>query len=150
TKVLGVAMRELGLPAEDIRLMTTATDKVPNTSATAASAGADLNGAAVAAACRTLRERLAPVAARMLAKQRDSAVEPAEVVFADGMARAGDAAADFAAVCKQAYVERVSLSATGFYATPGIHWDWATAQGRPFFYYCNAAAVSEVEVDGYS
>ncbi len=154
TKVLGVAMRELGLPAERIRLMTTATDKVPNTSATAASAGADLNGAAVAAACRALRERLAPVAARLLAKKGGAAVEPGEVGFAEGKVFAGRAAGasqvDFAAVCKQAYVERISLAATGYYATPDIHWDWSTAKGRPFYYYCNAAAAAEVEVDGYT
>ncbi|HEX4951928.1 MAG TPA: xanthine dehydrogenase molybdopterin binding subunit [Thermoanaerobaculia bacterium] len=150
TKVLGIAMRELGLPAERIRLMTTRTDKVPNTSATAASAGADLNGAAVAAACATLRERLAPVAARLLARRAGAAVEAAEVAFAGGQARAGGLAVDFAAVCKQAYVERISLAATGYYATPGIHWDWSTASGRPFYYYANAAAVCEVEVDGYT
>ncbi len=148
TKVLGIAMRELGLPAERIRLMTTRTDKVPNTSATAASAGADLNGAAVAAACATLRERLAPVAARLLARQVGAPVEPGEVVFAAGGATARGLEVGFAAVCKQAYVERISLAATGYYATPGIHWDWATASGRPFYYYANAAAVAEVEVDG--
>ncbi len=148
TKVLGIAMRELGLPAERIRLMTTSTDKVPNTSATAASAGADLNGAAVAAACKTLRERLAPVAARLLAQQTGIAVEPDELVFADGGVQAGEARLSFAAVCKQAYVERVSLAATGYYATPGISWDWSTATGRPFYYFVSAAAVAEVEVDG--
>jgi xanthine dehydrogenase molybdopterin binding subunit/xanthine dehydrogenase small subunit len=154
TKVLGVAMRELGLPAERIRLMTTSTDKVPNTSATAASAGADLNGGAVAAACVALRERLAPVAARLLAKVAGREAAPGEVVFADGWARLGSASdgprVDFAAVCKQAYVERVSLAATGYYKTPEIHWDWATVRGRPFYYYANVAAVAEVEVDGYS
>src|SRR5207237_2921602 len=67
TKILGIAMRELGLPAARIRMMRTSTDKVPNTSATAASAGADLNGAAVRAACVILRERMAPVAAKLLA-----------------------------------------------------------------------------------
>jgi xanthine dehydrogenase molybdopterin binding subunit/xanthine dehydrogenase small subunit len=150
TKVLGVAMRELGLPADRIRLMVTSTDKVPNTSATAASAGADLNGAAVRAACVTLRERLAPVAAGLIGRKAGRPVAPSDVAFAEGKARAGRDEVDFAEVCKRAYVERVSLAATGFYKTPEIHWDWAKARGRPFYYFANAAAVSEVEVDGYS
>jgi len=153
TKVLGVAMRELGLPAESIRLMPTSTDKVPNTSATAASSGGDLNGAAVAAACTTLRERLAPVAARLLAERSGADVRPEEVVFAGGNVGAGPAGAvtvPFAALCKQAWIDRVGLAATGSYRTPGLSWDWATAEGRPFYYYVPAAAVAEVEVDGYT
>jgi xanthine dehydrogenase molybdopterin binding subunit len=146
TKVLGVAMRELGLPASAIRMMPTSTEKVPNTSATAASSGADLNGAAVAAACTTLRERLLPVAAQLLG------VPAAEVGFEAGHAvqRGTQHRVPFAKVCGRAYVERVSLAATGYYRTPGIHWDWATAKGRPFHYFANGAAVAEVEVDGYS
>lgn len=148
TKILGVAMRELGLPADRIRLMTTSTDKVPNTSATAASSGADLNGAAVAAACATLRERLAAVAAGML-----GAAQTADVIFKNGEVFAKSnplASVPFAKVCAKAYTERVSLSATGYYRTPGIHWDWKTASGRPFHYFACGAAVAEVEVDGYS
>ena len=146
TKVIGVAMRELGLPESHIRLMHTSTDKVPNTSATAASSGADINGAAVAAACATLRERLAPVAAQMLKVAAD------QVVFEHGHAveRGTQNRVPFGKVCGRAYSERVSLSATGYYRTPGIHWDWAKVEGRPFHYFANAAAVSEVEVDGYS
>jgi len=146
TKVLGVAMRELGLPADHIRLMITSTDKVPNTSATAASSGADLNGAAVAIACTTLRERLTPVAAEMLK------VPAEQVVFEHGHAvqRGTQNRVPFGKVCGRAYADRVSLSATGYYRTPGIHWDWATASGRPFHYFANGAAVAEVEVDGYS
>jgi xanthine dehydrogenase molybdopterin binding subunit/xanthine dehydrogenase small subunit len=171
TKILGVAMRELGLPAASIRLMTTSTDKVPNTSATAASSGADLNGAAVAAACTTLRERLAPVAARMLTvavggtSRPDSGSTanesrgikplppPGAIVFENGevFARSNPAVrVSFAQVCTKAYHERVSLSATGFYKTPGLQWDWAKAEGRPFHYFACGAAVAEVEVDGFS
>ncbi len=172
TKVLGVAMRELGLPASAIRLMTTSTDKVPNTSATAASAGADLNGAAVAAACVTLRERLAPVAAKMLsenisseaarkealtAEAQQGAGKPeltaADIVFAHGcVAERGNAnnKVPFAKICGRAYLERISLSATGYYRTPGIHWDWNKATGRPFHYFACGAAVAEVEVDGFT
>jgi len=171
TKVLGIAMRELGLPAASIRLMPTSTDKVPNTSATAASSGADLNGAAVAAACVTLRERLARVAAGMLGVAID------QVEFANGFVfprdgegwtgaaghrreaidessapggRAPPRGLPFAQVAKKAYTERVSLSATGYYRTPGISWDWSKSAGRPFHYFACGAAVAEVEIDGYT
>ena len=186
TKVLGVAMRELGLPAAAIRLMHTRTDKVPNTSATAASAGADLNGAAVRAACVTLRERMAPLAAKLLTQLRDEGlmrdtkvdiatprrgesgpaaapapwsaaegreIRAAEVVFEDGFVFARETPelrVPFAKVAVQCYVERVSLSTTGYYATPGIHWNWETVSGRPFAYYACGAAVAEVEVDGHT
>ncbi|MEO7598609.1 MAG: xanthine dehydrogenase molybdopterin binding subunit [Opitutus sp.] len=159
TKILGVAMRELGVPSDRIRMMRTSTDKVPNTSATAASSGADLNGAAVAAACVTLRERLEPVARKLLERVAGEVQKEAKVVFAEGVVRwhpitlaatGRTAEVTFAQVCQQAYVERVSLSATGFYKTPGIFWDWAKAEGRPFGYFACGAAVSEVEVDGYT
>jgi xanthine dehydrogenase molybdopterin binding subunit/xanthine dehydrogenase small subunit len=152
TKVMGVAMRELGLPAVRIRLMATATDKVPNTSATAASSGADLNGAAVRNACMILRERLLPIAAEVLSKRSGKPVSPADVGIADGRVTAlgCNASADMADVCFRAHEKRVSLSASGFYATPGIHWDWSTASGRPFQYFACGAAVAEVEVDGYN
>jgi xanthine dehydrogenase large subunit len=147
TKILGVVMRELGLPAENIRLMTTSTDKVPNTSATAASSGADLNGAAVAAACATLRERLAAVAAPLLGIAAD------QVEFGHGcVGERGhqENKIPFAKVCSHAYVARVSLAATGYYKTPNIQWDWTKAEGRPFHYFACGAAVAEVEVDGFS
>jgi xanthine dehydrogenase large subunit len=152
TKMMGVAMRELGLPASRIRLMQTATDKVPNTSATAASSGADLNGAAVRNACMILRERLLPVAAEVLSKKAGTTVSPSDVEIADGRvtARGCAASADMADVCFRAHGKRVSLSASGYYATPGIHWDWSTASGRPFQYFACGAAVAEVEVDGYN
>jgi xanthine dehydrogenase molybdopterin-binding subunit B len=170
TKILGVAARELGLPASSIRMMTTSTDKVPNTSATAASSGADLNGMAVAAACATLRERLIPVAAGLLTDTVGAALRPdgstattgdpgikpllpEDIVFAHGevFARARpDVRLPFAKVCAKAYTERISLSATGYYKTPGIHWDWNTATGRPFHYFACGVAVAEVEVDGYT
>jgi len=171
TKILGIAMRELGLPAEKIRLMRASTDKVPNTSATAASSGADLNGAAVRAACVTLRERMRPVAARLLTRVVGAPVRENDLVFADGEVRidarlavtdgvAGEndgartrtdsARVSFEEVCRQTHVDRVSLSATGFYRTPGIHWDWNKGEGRPFAYFAGGVAVSEVEIDGYS
>jgi xanthine dehydrogenase molybdopterin binding subunit len=153
TKVLGVAMRELGLRREHVRMMTTSTDKVPNTSATAASSGADLNGAAVAAACNALRERLRPIAARLLTVKLGCGVTPGDVEFANGSVHLRgnpDHGLPIAAVCKKAYEERVQLSATGYYATPNIRWDWVKSEGHPFHYFACGAAVSEVEVDGYT
>jgi xanthine dehydrogenase molybdopterin binding subunit/xanthine dehydrogenase small subunit len=161
TKILGVAMRELGLPAADIRLMTTSSDKVPNTSATAASSGADLNGAAVAAACVILRDRLAPVAAGLLgvaglAEAGPGSATPAtvqEILFENGevFAKSNPSVRlRFAQVCAKAYTERISLSTTGYYKTPGVKWDWARAEGRPFHYFACGAAVAEVEVDGFN
>ncbi|MGF1449331.1 MAG: xanthine dehydrogenase molybdopterin binding subunit [Opitutales bacterium] len=152
TKILGIAMRELGLPAQAIRMMKTATDKVPNTSATAASSGSDLNGAAVRNACQTLIERLRPIAADILA-EAGVETDPGHIVFRDGTffdPGKPDVAPTFLSLAKAAHKRRVSLSTTGFYATPGIHWDRAKGLGKPFHYYAFGAAVSEVEVDGYS
>ncbi|MFN8610838.1 MAG: xanthine dehydrogenase molybdopterin binding subunit [Vulcanimicrobiota bacterium] len=143
TKIRGVAMRELGISAEHVRVMKTRTDKVPNTSATAASSGADLNGAAVKAACETLRARLAEVAAGMLAEQgRPTFAE--ELVFADD--HIGDL--PFSQVVDRAYMQQISLSSTGFYRTPGLAYDKKKGHGLPFYYFAYGAALSEVEVDG--
>jgi len=151
TKVVGVAMRELGLPAEAFRVMPTSTDKVPNTSATAASSGSDINGAAVKAACVTLRERLAPVAAELLSRRKGASVTADQVAFRDGfVSTEGAERIPFSDVCRAAYGKRISLSATGFYATPGITWNWEKQEGHPFFYFACGAAVTEVEVDGYT
>jgi xanthine dehydrogenase large subunit len=167
TKIAGVTMRELGVSAASIRMMRTSTDKVPNTSATAASAGADLNGAAVRAACLTLRERMAPVAAKLISKQLGWQVAAEDVRFVDGTATIQSVdigsknpfgrletssrwSVPIAKLAAQCYLERVSMSATGYYATPGISWDWETLTGRPFAYFACGAAVSEVEVDGYT
>jgi len=147
TKVLGIAARCLGVSPSRIQLMATSTDKVPNTSATAASSGSDLNGAAVKAACETLLARLAPIAAERLGCPLE------DVVFADDAACARGEPSQriaFADVVRAAYQARISLSATGFYRTPSIHWDPARGQGHPFYYYAFGAAVAEVEVCGYT
>jgi xanthine dehydrogenase large subunit len=147
TKIGQIAAHALGLPLEAIRVMPTRTDKVPNTSATAASSGSDLNGAAVLDACQTLQQRLAEVAARRFG------CAPADVVFEAGKVfpwmRPGEAA-PFAEVVSRAYLERTPLSATGYYKTPRIHFDRQSGQGKPFHYYAYGAAVSEVEVDGFT
>jgi xanthine dehydrogenase large subunit len=171
TKMLQVAADALGVPMESVRSMPTRTDKVPNTSATAASSGSDLNGAAVLDACQTLRARLADVAAQTFNVNRNvaatkppsrgpehtsearRAVDPEDVRFADGKVfphGAPERAVAFAEVTERAYLERVPLSATGYYRTPNIHFDEALGQGKPFHYFAYGAAVSEVEVDGFT
>jgi xanthine dehydrogenase molybdopterin-binding subunit B len=153
TNIAAIAARELGLRLEQVRLMPTSTDKIPNTSATAASCGTDLNGAAVRNACETLRARLAPVAAALLKEKRRRAPALGALVFADGMVserNRPETAVSLADVVRKAYLQRLSLSAAGYYATPGIHWDRAKGRGRPFHYFACGAAVSEVEVDGFT
>jgi xanthine dehydrogenase large subunit len=147
TKMWQIAADALGLPLQAVRIMPTRTDKVPNTSATAASSGSDLNGAAVRNACDTLRLRLAEVASRRLG------VPPDALTFAGGrvFGRGKDApSATFADVATQAYFERVPLFATGFYATPDLHFDKHKGTGKPFHYFAYGAAVAEVAVDGWS
>lgn len=148
TKMRAVAAAELGLPLAAVRIMVTATDKVPNTSATAASSGSDLNGQAVAAACRKLRRRLSPLARRLLEVPPETRLR-----YAGGSIRAvdnsvaGGPAITLADLAQAAWEERISLSATGYYSTPGIHYDPQSGRGAPFFYFAYGAAVVEVEVD---
>jgi xanthine dehydrogenase large subunit len=147
TKISQIAADALGLPLAQIRVMPTRTDKVPNTSATAASSSSDLNGAAVRNACQTLQQRLREVAAHSLQ------VAPEALVFADGQVLVqGDERprSSFAQLVAQAYLERVSLMASGYYRTPDIHFDAETATGQPFYYFAYGAAVSEVEVDRFT
>lgn len=148
TKMLAVCAHELGVPLEDIRLMTTATDKVPNTSATAASSGSDLNGAAVQRACQILIERLRPVAAALL-----GLADGAALVFEEGQVFAPEAPEQrvaFGEVALAAYSQQISLSANGFYRTPGIHYDITKGRGKPFHYFAYGAAILEVEVNGFT
>lgn len=145
TKMLAICAHELGLPVDAVRVMTTATDKVPNTSATAASSGSDLNGQAVRQACVTIRERLTPVALELLG------VKSGEVVFGGGrvfLATAPGQSVTFAKVTQAAYLAQVPLAATGYYRTPDIAYDRERGRGKPFHYFAWGAAVSEVEVSG--
>ncbi len=121
TKMLQVAATALGLPLEKVRLAPTRTDKVPNTSATAASSGADLNGAAVKNACEQILARMEGV--------------PGET-WEDRV--------------RQAYLDRIQLSAAGYYRTEGLHWDLGAMRGSPFKYFAYGVAASEVEVDGFT
>jgi xanthine dehydrogenase large subunit len=149
TKMRAVCAHELGVAPERVRVMHTSTDKVPNTSATAASSGSDLNGQAVKQACEVLRERLRPVAARLLQLERGGEVD--SLVFTGGRvflpARA-ERSVTFAEVVHAAYLAQVSLSATGYYRTPDISYDRVAGRGKPFHYYSFGAAVVEVEVSG--
>lgn len=141
TKMLAVCAHELGVEVEKVRVMSTSTEKVPNTSATAASSGSDLNGMAVQRACAEIRERVRPLAGELLA------APPEQVRFEGGRAYGpGAASVSWAELARAAWARRISLSATGYYATPGIGYDRAAGRGKPFYYFAYGAAVVEVEV----
>ena len=141
TKVMQVVAHELGVDLTRVRIAATNTSKVANTSATAASTGADLNGKAAQDAARQIRDRLAAFAA----KQYGGAVEDvrfvADTVFANGHE------VPFGELVAKAYLSRVQLWSDGFYATPNLHWDPKTMTGNPFFYFASGAAVAEVVID---
>ena len=153
TNIALIAARELGMSPDRVRVMATRTDKVPNTSATAASCGTDLNGAAVKNACETLRARFLPFAAEILSQKSGRGVDAAKIAFVDNFAfdlDAPDERVALAEVLQRAYFARTSLSATGFYRTPDINYDREAGRGKPFHYFAVGAAVSEVEVDGFT
>jgi xanthine dehydrogenase large subunit len=140
-KVAQVAASAFGIALEAVKITATDTAKVPNTSATAASSGSDLNGMAVKTACDTIRARIAAHLAERF--QTDAA----QIAFADGLVSVGSERLTFAEAAMSAYQARVSLSSTGFYATPKLAWDRLKGQGRPFFYFAYGAALSEVVID---
>ncbi|EPX81470.1 xanthine dehydrogenase molybdopterin binding subunit [Litoreibacter arenae] len=135
TKVAQVAAQSFGVPLDAVKITATDTGKVPNTSATAASSGSDLNGMAVLNACETIKARIGTV------------LSEGEVRFEEGRVRFDGTELSFAEAAAKAYQNRVSLSATGFYATPDVEWDRIKGHGRPFFYFAYGAAVTEVVVD---
>ena len=141
TKVAQVVAHELGIAFERVRVTATDTQKIVNTSATAASTGSDLNGKAAQHAARQIRDRLAAYVS--VAHGGD----PAQVRFADDTVQAGGVTLPFTELVAQAYLGRVQLWSDGHYATPGLHWDRETMQGHPFQYFACGAAVSEVVVD---
>jgi len=140
-KVAQVVAAEFAVPLDAIRIMPTSTAKVPNTSATAASSGTDLNGMAARIAAKKIKDRLIAFAASKWS------VDEAEITFASGHIHAPGQSIAFADLAKQAYFARISLSATGYYRTPKIGWDRNAGRGRPFFYYAWGAAVSEAAID---
>jgi len=141
-KVQQIVAQVLGMDHDRIAVTATQTDKVPNTSPTAASSGTDINGAAARNAARKLKQRLSLF---LIAKHQ--LISDAEVIFANDKVTAGDAEYSWESLSHAAYMERVPLSATGFYKTPDIHYDREKAQGQPFYYYANGAAVTEVVID---
>ncbi len=141
TKVAQVVAHELGVSFDSVRVTATDTQKVANTSATAASTGADLNGKAAQDAARQIRERLAAC----IAGHHGGA--PEAVRFANDRVEVNGHTLPFSAVVAQGYLDRVQLWSDGFYATPGLSWDKDKMFGRPFYYFAYGAAVSEVIVD---
>ncbi len=140
-KVAQVVAEEFQIDVARVRITATTTDKVPNTSATAASSGSDLNGMAARNAARVIRDRLAAFAAE------SHGVGVDQVVFLPNRVRVGNAEIAFDDLVARAYKARVQLSATGFYKTPKIHWDRVAGRGRPFYYFSYGAAAAEVAVD---
>jgi xanthine dehydrogenase large subunit len=142
TKVMQVVAHELGVNMSHVRATATDTSKVSNTSATAASTGADLNGKAAQDAARQIRERLAAYAVKLYGDEDGQPVR-----FFDNAVHVNGHSVPFAELVQKAYLARVQLWSDGFYATPGLHWDPKTMNGHPFSYYAYGAAVSEVVVD---
>ena len=144
TKVAQVVAHELGLDFDRVRVTATDTQKVANTSATAASTGADLNGKAAQDAARQVRERLAGFWAERIGVDADT------VRFANGQLSADGQQIGFDSLVAQAYAARVQLWSDGFYVTPGLHWDREKLQGKPFYYFAYGAACAEVVIDSLS
>ncbi len=140
-KVAQVAAQAFGIGLDRIRITATTTGKVPNTSATAASSGSDLNGMAALDACETIKARLTAFAAERWQEK------PEAIAFLPGRVQIGAREVGFAELVRAAYMARTQLSATGFYATPKIHWDRKAGRGHPFYYFAYGAAAAEVAID---
>jgi len=141
TKIAQLAANELGLPFNKIKVSATRTDKVPNTSASAASSTTDLNGAATLNAISKIKSNLA------MYVRRKYKIKDSEGIYENGVVKFKGKTFKFNKLIKEAYLNRVSLSSSGFYATPKIHFDKKNFKGRPFLYFCYGAAVSEVMID---
>jgi len=141
TKVAQVLADAFGMPLSAVQITASNTGKVPNTSATAASTGTDLNAAAAWDAARQIKERMAAHAAMIYE------VEPTDVSWEFGGIRAGQQFVSFGELATSCWMNRVQLSAAGFYKTPKIHWDRSKGTGRPFYYYAYGASCAEVTID---
>ncbi|MCV0393993.1 MAG: xanthine dehydrogenase molybdopterin binding subunit [Rhizobiaceae bacterium] len=140
-KVAQIVAEEFQIDADQVKITATTTGKVPNTSATAASSGTDLNGMAARDAARQIRDRLCDFAADRYGLPKE------QIVFLPNRVRIGNQEVAFADLVKQAYMARVQLSAAGFYKTPKIRWDRDKGEGHPFYYFAYGAACSEVSID---
>ena len=141
TKIAQIVANEFQLSLDAIKITATSTGKVPNTSATAASSGSDLNGMAAKNAAEKIKSRMAEYLAA------EAQIKPEAIAFEDGKVIVGANSYDFAEAVRRCYMGRISLSATGFYSTPKVHWDPKTFKGRPFYYFAYGAACSEVALD---
>ncbi len=155
TKIRQIVADEFGIDWRNVMVMATSTEKNNNTSPTAASAGTDLNGAAAVDACRTIRSRLAELAAKRFSRpERGLTESPSNVVFEDGWVYDDRSPKDlrmgFAELSKLARFERVDLGARGFYKTPGVDFNRDTGKGNPFLYFTQGAAVAEVSIDRFT
>ncbi len=140
-KVAQIVAETFAIDLDQVRVSATSTAKVPNTSATAASSGSDLNGMAALNACEQIKQRMTEVAAQHFA------VPAGEIIFSSNRIYAGNRSVSFAELAAMSYEKRMSLSAAGFYRTPKIHWDFASNSGRPFYYFVYGAAAAEVAID---
>ena len=140
-KVAQVVAEEFQIDLDRVKITATTTAKVPNTAPTAASSGADLNGMAAQDAARQIRKRLTDFAADKYQVPVD------QVVFLPNRVRIGNQEISFNELVKQAFLNRIQLSAAGFYKTPKIHWDRSKGRGHAFYYYAYGAACSEVSID---
>ena len=140
-KVAQVVAEEFQIDIDQVKITATTTGKVPNTSATAASSGSDLNGMAAQNAARQIRDRLCDFASEKYGVAKD------QILFLPNRVRVGNQEVPFGDLVKQAYMARVQLSAAGFYKTPKIHWDRDKGEGHPFYYFAYGAACSEVSID---
>ena len=140
-KIAQVTAEEFGVGLERVQITATSTDKVPNTSATAASSGTDLNGMAAQIAARKIKKRLTKFASETWKVPEDL------ITYRDDRVFIGNESITFGELTKKVYQARVSMSASGYYKTPKLHWDRDKAKGRPFFYFAYGAACSEVAID---
>jgi xanthine dehydrogenase large subunit len=141
TKVAQIVAEEFQIDLDCVKITATTTGKVPNTSATAASSGSDLNGMAAQNGARQIKDRLIDFAADKYSVPAD------QIVFLPNRVRIGNQEIAFAELVRQAYMARVQLSAAGFYKTPKIHWNRDKGEGHPFYYFAYGAACSEVSID---
>ena len=141
TKIAQLVANEFGLPFNKIKVSSTRTDKVPNTSASAASSTTDLNGAAAINAVNKIKQNLSLFVKKKYKLKTDKAI------YKNNMVKFKGKVFSFSSLIKEAYLNRVSLSSSGFYSTPKIHFNNKTFLGRPFLYFAYGAAISEVLID---
>ncbi len=142
TKIAQLVSNSLGVPYEKVKISATNTSKVPNTSASAASSTTDLNGAATLNAVSKIKSNL-----NNFIRKKYKIFSKNEPIYKSGHIYFGNRVFNFDQIIKEAYLNRVSLSSSGFYSTPKINFNKKTFKGRPFYYFCYGAAVTEVTID---